>query len=279
MSTVDIVLGLDLLNDLFSIVEKHPVLPEQENKALARRVRAGDTEAREKLILHNLRLVVSVVRPYLRTHIIRGQLAQDIIHEGIIGMCQGVEKYDPDMGYKFSTYAVWWIRQSIHRWYSQQTQVSISQHAFDHMIKIRQYHAKGITDPVEIALKAQLDLHHVEYALSYLQLSYRSLDVVFADEEDQGLTFGDLLPDEVDEYEMLEDDLAYQETVRSLIAVLPPSDQNVIRKLYGLDGEEKMSPSQLAKELGVSRQRVDQIYRRAKDHMRRVGVARGVMAS
>jgi RNA polymerase nonessential primary-like sigma factor len=279
MSAVDIILGLDLLNDLFDIVDKHPVLPEVENKALARRVRAGDRDARDKLILHNLRLVVSVVKPYLRTHIIRGQLAQDIIHEGLIGLCQGLDKYDPDMGYKFSTYVVWWIRQSIHRWYSQQTQVSISQHAFDHMIKIRQCYAKGITDPVEIAEKAQLALHHVEYALSYLQLSYRSLDQIFADEEDQGLTFGDLLPDEVDEYEELETDLTHQATVRSLIAVLPPSDQNVVRKLYGLDGEEKMSPKQLAKHLGVSRQRVDQIYRRAKDHMRRVGLARGVMAS
>ena len=199
MSSIDIVLGLDLLNDLFTIVEKHPVLPEQENKALARRVRAGDTEAREKLILHNLRLVVSVVRPYLRTHIIRGQLAQDIIHEGIIGMCQGVEKYDPDLGYKFSTYTVWWIRQAINRWYSQQTQVSISQHAFDHMIKIRQCLARGITDPVEIAATTELAMQHVEYALSYMRLSYRSLDMIFADEEDQGLTWGELLPDEVDE--------------------------------------------------------------------------------
>jgi RNA polymerase sigma factor (sigma-70 family) len=220
-----------------------------------------------------------VVKPYLRTHIIRTQLAQDIIHEGILGMCQGIDKYNPDLPYKFSTYAVWWIRQSIHRWYSQQTQVSISQHAFDHMIKIRQFYAKGITDPVEIAEKAQLALHHVEYALSYLQLSYRSLDVVFADEEDQGLTFGDLLPDEVDEYEELETDLTHQATVRSLIAVLPDSDQNVIRKLYGIDGEEKMSPKQLAKHLGVSRQRVDQIYRRAKDHMRRVAEVRGIKAS
>jgi RNA polymerase nonessential primary-like sigma factor len=277
--TIDIILGLDLLNDLFTIVDEHPVLPEVENKALARLARAGDRDARDKLILHNLRLVVAVVKPYLRTHIIRTQLAQDIIHEGIIGLAQGIDKYNPDLGYKFSTYAVWWIRQSIHRWYSQQTQVSLSQHAFDHMIKIRQCYAKGITDPVEIAQDAQLALHHVEYALSYLQLSYRSLDVVFADEEDQGLTFGDLLPDEIDEYESLEDTLAHQEIVRSLIAVLPASDQNVVRKLYGLDGEEKMSPSQLAKHLGVSRQRVDQIYRRAKDHMRRVGLARGVKAS
>jgi RNA polymerase nonessential primary-like sigma factor len=220
-----------------------------------------------------------VVKPYLRTHIIRTQLAQDIIHEGILGMCQGIDKYNPDLGYKFSTYAVWWIRQAIHRWYSQQTQVSLSQHAFDHMIKIRQCYARGITDPVEIAEKAQLALHHVEYALSYLQLSYRSLDVVFADEEDQGLTLAELLLDEVDEYESLETDIAHQETVRSLIAVLPDSDQNVIRKLYGIDGEEKMSPKQLAKHLGVSRQRVDQIYRRAKDHMRRVAEVRGIKAS
>jgi RNA polymerase sigma factor (sigma-70 family) len=147
------------------------------------------------------------------------------------------------------------------------------------MIKIRQCYARGITDPVEIAEKAQLALHHVEYALSYLQLSYRSLDVVFADEEDQGLTLAELLLDEVDEYESLETDIAHQETVRSLIAVLPDSDQNVIRKLYGIDGEEKMSPKQLAKHLGVSRQRVDQIYRRAKDHMRRVAEVRGIKAS
>lgn len=276
MSTIDIILGLDLLYDMFQIVNDHPVLPETENNALSRRARAGDIDARDKLILHNLRLVVSVVRPYLRSHIIRTQLAQDIMHEGIIGMCMGIEKYDPDRGYKFSTYVVWWIRQNIHRWYSKQTQVSISQHAFDHMIKIRQCYAKGITDPEQIARESGIRLDLILYALSYLQLSYRSLDVVFADDEDQGITLGDLQPDESDEYADVEQAMYHHSIVQHLLSVLPPSDQNVIRKLYGLDGEEKMTTGQLAKHLNISRQRLDQIYRRAKDHMRRAAKAAGI---
>lgn len=279
MSRVDIVLGLDLLNDIFVIIDEHPMLPEEQNQALARRVRAGDTEARDMLILHNLRLVVSVVKPYLRTHTIRTKLAQDIVHEGIIGMCQAIDKFNPDLGYKFSTYAVWWIRQAVNRWYSQQTQISISQHAYDHMIKIRQCHAKGITDPEAIAAKAELPLSHVEYALSYMQLAYRSLDKIFADEEDQGLTMSECLLDEIDEYEAIDNAIDHQAAVQSLIAVLPPSDQNVVQRLYGLNGKKKMTTGELAKHLNISRQRVDQIYRRAKDRMRRAAEMRGIKAS
>lgn len=280
MSLSDIVLGLDLLNDIFVIIDDHPMLPEEENQALARRVRAGDTEARDMLILHNLRLVVSIVKPYLRTHTIRTKLAQDIMHEGIIGMMAAVDRYDPDRGYRFSTCAVWWIRQGIHRWYSQQTTVSISQHAFDHVIKIRQCQHKGITDPREIAEQTQIALSHIEYAMSYMSLSCSSLDLLFADEEDQGLTLGDCLPkDDDDEYERADRDIDAQATVRRLLAVLKPSYRHIVRKLFGLAGEKPMSAAEVAAELGITRQRVDQIYRAAKDQMRRAAEQKGLRAS
>lgn len=280
MSLSDIVLGLDLLNDIFVIIDEHPMLAEEDNQALARRVRAGDTQSRDMLILHNLRLVVSVVKPYLRTHTIRTKLAQDMMHEGIIGMMAAVDRFDPDLGYRFSTYAVWWIRQGIHRWYSQQTTVSISQHAFDHVIKIRQCQMRGITDPHEIAEQTQIALSHIEYAMSYMQLSCSSLDLLFADEEDQGLTLGDcLLEDNIDEYELVERDIDAQAAVRRLLAVLKPSYRDIVRKLFGLTGEKPMSASEVAAELGISRQRVDQIYRLAKDQMRRAAETRGIKAS
>lgn len=279
MSLSDIVLGLDLLNDIFVIIDEHPMLPEEQNQALARRVRAGDTQARDMLILHNLRLVVSIVKPYLKTHMIRTKLAQDIVHEGIIGMCQAIEKYDPDLGWNFSTYAVWWIRQAITRWRAKQTMVNISQHAFEHAIKIRQCQHKGITDPQEIATHADLPLAHVRYALSCMRLTYRSLDTVFADEEDQGLTMADCIIDEIDEFEDVEQAIDHQAAVRRLLAVLKPSDRNVVRKLFGLDGEKAMGTCELAAHLGISRQRVDQIYRRAKDQMRRAAETRGIRAS
>lgn len=281
MSFSDIVLGLDLLNDIFVIIDEHPMLAEEDNQALARRVRAGDTQARHMLILHNLRLVVSIVKPYLRTHTIRTKLAQDMMHEGIIGMMTAVDRYNPDLGYRFSTYAVWWIRQGIHRWYSQQTTVSISQHAFDHVIKIRQCQMRGIFDPHEIAAQTQIALSHIEYALSYMQLTCSSLDLLFADEEDQGLTLGDCLPDALDddEYEIVERDIDAQAAVRRLLAVLKPSYREIVRKLFGLTGEKPMSASEVAAELGISRQRVDQIYRLAKDQMRRAAETRGIKAS
>lgn len=280
MSLSDIVLGLDLLNDIFVIIDAHPMLAEEDNQALARRVRAGDTQARDMLILHNLRLVVSIVKPYLKTHTIRTKLAQDMMHEGIIGMMTAVDRYNPDLGYRFSTYAVWWIREGIHRWYCKQTTVSISQHAFDHVIKIRQCQMRGIFDPHEIAAQTQIALRHIEYALSYMQLSCSSLDLLFADEEDQGLTLADcLLEDNIDEYELVERDIDAQAAVRRLLAVLKPSYRDIVRKLFGLTGEKPMSASEVAAELGISRQRVDQIYRLAKDQMRRAAEAKGLMAS
>lgn len=280
MSLSDIVLGLDLLNDVFVIIDEHPMLAEEDNQALARRVRAGDTQARDMLILHNLRLVVSIVKPYLKTHTIRTKLAQDMMHEGIIGMMTAVDRYNPDLGYRFSTYAVWWIREGIHRWYCKQTTVSISQHAFDHVIKIRQCQMRGIFDPHEIAAQTQIALSHIEYAMSYMQLSCSSLDLLFADEEDQGLTLADcLLEDNIDEYELVERDIDAQAAVRRLLAVLKPSYRDIVRKLFGLTGETPMSASEVAAELGISRQRVDQIYRLAKDQMRRAAETRGIKAS
>ena len=136
---------------------------------------------------------------------------------------------------------------------------------------------KGIFDPREIAAQTQIALNLIEYAMSYMQLSCSSLDLLFADEEDQGLTLAECLSeDEIDEYEIAEQCIYDQATVQRLLAVLKPSYRHIVRKIFGLDGGEPMTVADVARELGISRQRADQIWRADKYQMRRAAETRGI---
>jgi RNA polymerase primary sigma factor len=238
---------------------RHKLLTAAEEVALAKRIERGDAAAKERMINSNLRLVISIARRYQGHGVPLG----DLIQEGVIGLNRAVEKFDWRRGFKFSTYATWWIRQACQRAVSNQsTLIRIPTHVHERRVKLnrarQKLEAASSEEPTaeELAKATGLELKHVEEALGAVEAT-TSLNLSIGSDGDGEL--GDLFPDETASDPAEEAAVAVQRAaVRDAVRGLPERERRLIELRYGLDGEP-LSLEAIGRELGITRERVRQL--------------------
>jgi RNA polymerase primary sigma factor len=258
----------DALQLFLNEAGRYPLLTAAEEVEIAKKVERGDKAAKDLMINSNLRLVVSIAKKY-QGH---GLTLLDLIQEGIIGLIRAVEKFDWRRGYKFSTYATWWIRQAVQRGVANKSRtIRIPVHIVEREQKIsraeRELVAQLERPPTdeEIAKKAKLSLKHVREVRDAAR-AVTSLDKPMGDEGDT--SFGDVAATATsDTAEEVHVSLA-EETLRHAVAELPEREQEVLKLRYGLDGDEDpKSLEEIGRRMGITRERVRQIESTALERL------------
>lgn len=271
----------EYLNDVTQLylneIGLNPLLSAEEETALARRVRQGDFEARQTMIERNLRLVVNIAKHYLN----RGIPLLDLVEEGNLGLMHALEKFDPERGFRFSTYATWWIRQNIERAIMNQSRtIRLPVHVVKELNQVlrtqRQLEAStGANSRIEdIAEKLSRPVSNVREILS-LNEHTASLDAPL--DIDPNLSIGESLADENAE---TPENSIHNAEVESLIREwtnqLNEKQRLVILHRYGLNDVDVLTLEDLAAQLGLTRERVRQIQLEALAQLRRILKRRGV---
>jgi RNA polymerase primary sigma factor len=249
---------------------RYPLLTAAEEVELAKQIERGDMQAKDRMINSNLRLVVSIAKKY-QGH---GLSLLDLIQEGIIGLIRAVEKFDWRRGYKFSTYATWWIRQAVQRGVANKSRtIRIPVHIVEREQKIaraeRELTLKLERPPTdaEVAKKAKLSLKHVREVRGAAR-AVASLDKPLGDEGDTA--FGDIVATDKSNVEEEVVVGLSEHLLRAAVAKLPDREQQVIRLRYGLDGDqEPKSLETIGREMGLTRERVRQIETQALERLAR----------
>lgn len=255
--------------EIFSIIEQYNELPAGEQTRLARLAQAGDTAARDMLILTNLRLVAAKVKPWMTS-----QNIEDVIHEGIIGMCQAIDKFDPDKGFVFSTYAVPWIQNAARLWSFAQNKLYVSRHVNEAAISIKRCLASGVSDPQMIAEQTKMKLEHVQHAMSFAQVVYPSLDRNVHQTRSEPL--GYFIQDKHDHFESILNAI----DIERWLAVLDERERQIVSLRVGLrDDDDGWTFLAIAKHLGLTPQRIMQIYAVAIKKLQRAAGVKEAKAS
>ena len=252
---------LDGLQQFLDRIAETPLLTADEEVALAKRIERGDLRAKDHMTRANLRLVVSIAKRYRN----QGLPFLDLIQEGTIGLVRAVEKFDHRRGFKFSTYATWWIRQAISRAIADKARtIRIPIHIDNVLKKLdgaqRKLEAHGDRDPTieEIAELAGVDPVEADVIMRAAQ-QLVSLDKPVGDDADAA-QFGDLIPDEStpSPYEAAAEELMHQR-LREVLEHLSYRDRRIIELRFGLGGEQPRTLDHVAKLFGLTRERTRQI--------------------
>jgi len=261
------------LNDIGA----NPLLTAEEEAALARRVRKGDFDARQIMIERNLRLVVNIAKHYLN----RGIPLLDLVEEGNLGLMHALEKFDPERGFRFSTYATWWIRQNIERAIMNQSRtIRLPVHVVKELNQVlracRKVEAEGNKDRLVEEVARQLDKPE-EAVRAILALNEHTASLDAPLDIDPSLSIGESLRD--DNAEMPDVHIhtgEVEELIREWIEMLNDKQRLVVRHRYGLDEVEVYTLEELAGQLGLTRERVRQIQLEALGQLRRILKRRGM---
>ena len=252
--------SLDSLRLYLRSIGRVDLLTADQEVALARRIERGDMSAKQQMIEANLRLVVSIAKGYLG----RGLSFLDLIQEGSLGLIRAVEKFDYRRGYKFSTYATWWIRQAVTRAIADKARtIRIPVHMVEKLNKVVHVERQLVQEfgreptPEEIAVELQWTAREVKDILRIAQLPV-SLEKPIGEEEDSEL--GDFVEDDTAEspFEQASENLR-RENVRRALDALPPREREVIEMRYGLRGQKARTLEEVGRAFGVTRERIRQI--------------------
>ncbi len=273
--------GGELLSDVTQIylndIGHNALLTPDQERELARRVVLGDFEARQKMIEHNLRLVVNIAKHYIN----RGMALLDLIEEGNIGLMHALEKFDPERGFRFSTYATWWIRQSIERAIMNQSRtirlpVHVIKELNVYLRAQRHLEAQMGREPTAEDV-AHLLGKSVDDVRRILNLNERMASLDAPLDIDPMLSIGESIPDEQQEGpEAVFHNAEVERYVREWLGQLNDKQRMVIERRYGLNGYDVCTLEDLAESLSLTRERVRQIQIEALEGLRRLLRRRGV---
>jgi RNA polymerase primary sigma factor len=252
-------------------IGKIPLLTAEEELALAKRVVAGDKKAKDQMAEANMRLVVSIAKRYVG----RGLDLLDLIQEGNTGLLRAVEKFDPDRGFKFSTYATWWIRQAITRAIADQARtIRIPVHMVETINKLlrtqRRLTQELNREPSndEIAAAMEMDVDKVEHIMKIKQ-DISSLDASVRDDEEDSV-LGDFIEDEDQKTpsESASEQLL-KEQVKQILGTLTEREQKILKLRFGLEDGKSHTLEEVGQEFSVTRERIRQIEAKALAKLRK----------
>ena len=258
------------LNIYLQQISVIPLISVQEEIELAELIKKGDAKAREKMITANLRLVVKIAQHYSNI----GLSLLDLINEGNIGLMKAVERFDPTKGGKLSTYAAWWIKQSIKRALANQSKtIRLPVHMVDRVTQMRRISAelseKFGRDPTEeeLATEMNLPLSRVTH-LKSVSKKPASLDSPIGDDESS--TLGEVVADEnaINPFEKLQSKSLIGD-VNIVLSMLDPREADIIRLRFGLEGRDPMTLEEVGAKIGVTRERVRQLQEQALRQLRK----------
>ena len=267
--------GLDIVKFYFKEIRKMPLLNFEQEQELGKRIAAGDEEARARMIEANLRLVVAIGKKYIN----RGLPFSDIIEEGNIGLIRAVEKFDYKRGFKFSTYASWWIRQSVERAIANQVRiirlpVHVAEIANAYSRAVRKLTQELGREPAaeEVAKKMKVTVERVR-VLSQMSRDTYSLDTLISDEGDD--TLKDVLRDDrMPSPSAAVNEQGRRKYLNECISELPDAERNVLRMRYGLSTDTPRTLDSIGKQFGITRERVRQIEKQAIGKLRNLTKSR-----
>lgn len=253
-------------------IGRTPLLSADEERALAKKIRCGDEDARQLMMLSNLRLVVSIAKQYA----VRGdsELLLDYIQEGNIGLMRAVDRFRPEFGTRFSTYGVYWIRQAILRALKSRRLVRLPENVFDRVQEMKRTRAKLYQElerypsMAEVAMEMDASLQEVS------RLDEASSEMVSLD---QSVGFGDesevKMQDVVEDMNVLSPSVIVDEEldnrrIRFAVHTLPARERRIISARFGLDDGHPRTLEEIGEDFGVSRERVRQLQNVALDRLR-----------
>ncbi len=252
--------SLDSLRLYLRSIGRVELLTAEQEVELAKRIERGDMVAKRQMVEANLRLVVSIAKGYLG----RGLSFLDLIQEGSLGLIRAVEKFDYRRGYKFSTYATWWIRQAVTRSIADKARtIRIPVHMVEKLNRVAHLERQLVQrlgrepEPEEIATELRWSVREVRDILRFAQLPI-SLEKPVGDEDESEL--GDFVADDgvVEPFEEASEHLQ-REGVHKALDALPERERQVIELRYGLSGMEPLTLEQVGQAFGVTRERIRQI--------------------
>jgi RNA polymerase primary sigma factor len=263
---------LDSVQIYLKEIGRHRLISASEERDLAQRILQGDNEAKNALANANLRLVVSIAKRYI------GRSADltllDLIQEGNLGLFKAVEKFDWTRGYKFSTYATWWIRQAITRALADQSRtIRIPVHMVETIAKYKQVFRRLSQDlgrdplPAEIATEMGLDVDKI-YTIEKIDQSTASLDKP-TDLEEEKSTLGEFIPD--NKISAPDKDVSrriLQDQIKEILADLSAKERRILEMRHGLTDGVMRTLEEVGKEFGVTRERIRQIEAKAHERIR-----------